>query len=317
MSAMTELVELTPDLTEIAAGLEFPEGPIAMPDGSVILVEMFGERISRVSADGERSTVAEVPGGPNGAAIGPDGALYVCNNGGCFSPAKLGDLTFPGAFLPDRYRGGTIQRVDLHDGTVTDLFTECDGRPLRAPNDLVMDGHGGFYFTDHGIRDHSARTSDLTAIYYARADGSAIREVAFPVEAPNGIGMSPDQSTLYWAETHSGRVFQRTIADVGELAEAVPLDPTAVLCGLPGQQYLDSLAVDGDGWVSVATIFNGGITSISPDGGTVEHHATGDLLTTNICFGGDDLHTAYVTLSSTGRLVSFPWPRQGLRLAHQ
>ena len=97
----------------------------------------------------------------------------------------------------------------------------------------------------------------------------------------------------------------------------MPLDLSGVLYGLPGMQYLDSLAVDGEGWVCAATLFNGGITAISPDGTRVEHHATGDLMTTNICFGGDDLRTAYVTLSSTGRLVSFPWPRPGLRLAHQ
>jgi gluconolactonase len=69
--------------------------------------------------------------------------------------------------------------------------------------------------------------------------------------------------------------------------------------------------------VCVATIFNGGITAISPDGSQVEHYATGDLVTTNICFGDEDLRTAYVTCSSTGRLVSFRWPRLGLRLAHQ
>jgi len=115
-------------------------------------------------------------------------------------------------------RGERYLLVDPHDGTVTDLYTECDGRPLRAPNDLVMDGHGGFYFTDHAIRDHATRTSDLTAIYYARADGSEIREVAFPVEGPNGIGLSPDSDTLYWAETTTGRVFRRAVVAVGQLA---------------------------------------------------------------------------------------------------
>lgn len=314
---MTTPIERSPDLTEIADGLRFPEGPIAMPDGSVVLVEMFAGRLARVRPDGARETIAEIAGAPNGAAIGPDGAVYLCNNGGAFRPAERNGLMVPGRFDPATYIGGRIQRVDLHDGVVTDLYTECDGRPLRAPNDLVMDGHGGFWFTDHGIRDHAARTSDLTAIYYARADGSEIREVAFPTEGPNGIGLSPDLSTLYWAETFTGRVFQRAVVSPGELAPAIPLDPSVVLHGAPGYQFLDSLAVDGDGWVCVATIGNGGVTAISPDGGTVEHHATGDVMTTNVCFGGEDLRTAFVTLSSTGRLVSFPWPRAGLRLAHQ
>jgi gluconolactonase len=304
------------ELTEITSGLRFPEGPIAMPDGTVVLVEMFGERLTRVHPDGSTETVAEVPGGPNGAAVGPDGAFYLCNNGGAFRPVDLGGLLLPGPFDPARYVGGRIQRVDPHNGAVTDLYTECDGRPLRAPNDLVMDGHGGFWFTDHGIRDHAARTSDLTGIYYARVDGSEIREAVFPVEGPNGIGLSPDGHTLYWAETHTGRVFRRTVASTGQLAPAAPLDTSVLLCGLPGMQLLDSLAVDGAGNVCVATIVNGGITVISADGATIEHLPTGDLLTTNICFGGDDLRTAYITLSGTGRLVSMPWRYDGLRLAH-
>ena len=304
------------DVTEIARGLRFPEGPIAMGDGSVVVVEMFGPRLTRVHPDGTLETIAEIPGGPNGAAVGPDGAFYLCNNGGCFQPVELGDLLLPGAFDPTRYIGGRIQRVDATTGAVNDLYTECGGRPLRAPNDLVMDGRGGFYFTDHGIRDRAARTSDLTGIYYARCDGSDIREVVFPVEGPNGIGLSPDADVLYWAETTVGRVFRRNIGEPGVVIEPPPLDP-GLLCGLPGMQLLDSLAVDGEGWVCVATIFNGGITAISPDGATVEHHPTDDLLTTNVCFGGEDLRTAYVTLSGTGRLVSMPWPRVGLRLAHQ
>jgi gluconolactonase len=302
--------------TEIASGLAFPEGPIAMPDGSVVLVEMFGPRLTRVRPDGSTETIAEIPGGPNGAAVGPDGAIYVCNNGGAFTPVDLGGMMLPGPFDPARYLGGRIQRVDPHTGEVTDLYTECDGRPLRAPNDLVMDGHGGFWFTDHGLRDNAARTADLTGIYYAKADGSEIREVVFPVEGPNGIGLSPDGHTLYWAETHTGRVFRRTVTSAGHLAEATPLDLSVLLCGLPGMQLLDSLAVDGAGNVCVATLVNGGITVISPDGTSVEHVPTGDIITTNICFGGEDLRTAYLTLSSTGRLVSMPWPYEGLRLAH-
>ncbi|MEY2642747.1 MAG: hypothetical protein RLZZ368_1394 [Actinomycetota bacterium] len=304
------------ELIEVASGLKFPEGPIAMADGSVILVEMFGPRITRVRPDGTKETIAEIVGGPNGAAIGPDGALYLCNNGGCFTEVDFNGLSFPGPFDPSRYSGGRIQRVDLSTGKVQDLYTTCDGRPLRAPNDLVFDNNGGFYFTDHGIRDLGARTSDLTGIYYAKADGSSIVEVDFPAESPNGIGLSPDGKKVYWAETHTGRVFQRDIVSPGVLSPTMPGDTSAVLCGLPGLQLLDSLAVDGAGNVCVATLVNGGITVIAPNGEILRHIPTGDLLTTNICFAADGSNTAWITLSGTGRLVRMEWPWPGLRLAH-
>lgn len=306
----------TGEIIEVAAGLKFPEGPIAMADGSVVLVEMFGPRITRVRPDGSKETVAEIVGGPNGAAIGPDGALYLCNNGGSFTEIDFGGLSFPGPFDSTLYSGGRIQRVDLATGAVTDLYTSCDGHPLRSPNDLVFDEHGGFYFTDHGIRDLVARTSDLSGIYYAKADGSSIVEVDFPAESPNGIGLSPDGKKIYWAETHTGRVFQRDVVSPGVLSPTMPGDTSVVLCGLPGLQLLDSLAVDGAGNVCVATLVNGGITVIAPNGEILRHIATGDLLTTNICFAADGSNTAWITLSGTGRLVKMEWPWPGLRLAH-
>jgi gluconolactonase len=177
----------------------------------------------------------------------------------------------------------------------------------------VFDKHGGFYFTDHGTRDE--RTADRTGIYYATTDGSSITEIAFPTDGPNGIGLSPNEDTLYWAETHTGRVYQRTITSPGVLAP--PDGASVVLCGLPGYQLLDSLAVDGDGNVCVATLINGGITVISPSGEIVKHIAVDDRLTTNICFGGPDFQTAYITASSTGRLLAMKWPYKGLKLNNQ
>lgn len=286
-----------------------------MPDGSVIVVEMFGKRITRVTPDGSHHVIATVEGGPNGMALGPDGALYVCNNGGNFEEVDLGGLSVPGGFSEEQYVGGSIQRIDIDTGEVTTLYRECDGRPLIAPNDLVFDSQGGFWFTDHGSR--KKWTSDFTGIHYAKADGSSIRTVVFPVESPNGIGLSPDGTRVYWAETHTGRIFYRNIVAPGEVEPASSIDPTWCLYGLPGLQLLDSLAVDGDGNVCVATILNGGITVISPAGELLGHIATGDLVTTNICFGGSDMHTAYITCSSTGRLVSMRWPVAGLRLNYQ
>jgi len=298
------------DLREVASGLHFPEGPIAMSDGSVIVVEMLAPRLTRVLPDGTKETIADIPGGPNGAAIGPDGSVYLCNNGGCFTDVQMGGLSFPGPWSKDRYVGGSIQKVDLATGKVEDLYTECDGWPLRAPNDIVFDEHGGFYFTDHGYAELEARTAHQTGIYYALADGSAIREIVFPAASPNGIGLSPDGRKLYWAETMNGRLMQR------DVTAPAAFDTSNCLYGFPGLQLLDSLAVDGAGNVCVATLVNGGISVVSPEGELVEFVPVDDMLTTNICFGGDDLSTAYITASSTGRLLQADWPRPGAPLSY-
>lgn len=300
------------EFVEVASGLRFPEGPVALLDGSVVIVEMMGRCITRIMPDGTKQTVAKIAGGPNGLALGPDGALYLCNNGGSFSEQTINGLTYPGPFDPSLYIGGRIQRVDLNTGAVTDLYTHCDGHQLRGPNDIVFDRNGGMWFTDHGIRHE--RVFDLTGIYYAKTDGSMIREVLFPCQAPNGIGLSPDGETLYWAETFNGRVNQATITGDGEIKRRSSRDSKSCLCGLAGLQYLDSLAVDGEGNVCVATLGNGGITVISKTGEILEHIATGDPITTNICFGGPDFQTAYITLSGVGKLVSMKWPYKGLRL---
>ena len=299
-------------LTEVTAGLAFPEGPIAMPDGSVILVEMFGPRLTRVLPDGTKQVIAEVPGGPNGAAVGPGGLVYICNNGARFFPVDMDGLTFPAGSGPDRYRGGSIDTVDINTGKVTTLYTHCDGIRLAAPNDLVFDTEGGFYFTDHGYSHE--RTATLTGIYYAKADGSMIKEVVFPAHEPNGIGLSPDGKILYWAETWTGRIMRRRVEGPGQLAEAGMVDTWQCLYGFPGFQLLDSLAIDGDGNVCVATLVNGGISVISPEGELVDFFPTGDILTTNVCFGGPDLKTAYVTVSGTGKLLKMPWKCAGAKL---
>jgi gluconolactonase len=301
------------ELQEVTSGLKFPEGPIAMPDGSVILVEMFGPRLTRVNPDGSKETIAEIPGGPNGAALGPDDTVYLCNNGGRFTEAELDGLTFPGPCTQEKYIGGRIQKVDIASGAVTDLYTECDGHPLNAPNDIVFDAHGGFYFTDHGMVNEEKRIASVNGIYYAKADGSEIREVA-PAHDPNGIGLSPDGTKLYWAETWHGRIMQRDISAPGQLAEASIVDTSVCLYGFPGFQLLDSLAVDSDSNVCVATLVNGGISVVSPKGELIDFVATGDIMTTNICFGGDALRTAYITVSGTGKLLKTEWPRPGAAL---
>ena len=299
----------------LADGLKFPEGPVACADGAVILVEIAAGTLTRIAADGTKSTVARPGGGPNGAALGPDGKLYVANNGG-FDWITDAEGRIRPALQAQDYSGGRLERIDPASGAVEVLYRECDGRGLRGPNDLVCDMRGGIYFTDLGKR--RAREMDVGAVYYAARDGSAIVEVAYPMVTPNGIGLSPDGATLYVAETEAARLWAFDIVEPGVVEKAPWPSPHGgrLVAGMGGYQRFDSLAVQADGRIAVATLVNGGITVISPDGRHVEHTPMPDPMTTNICFGGADMKTAFITLSWSGKLVAVDWPTPGLKL-HQ
>ncbi len=298
------------DIQLVTDGLRFPEGPIAMADGSIILVEIEGQALTRVTPDGKKTVVAETGGGPNGAAIGPDGKVYVTNNGGSFQWIKQNGLNIPGP-TPPEHKGGSIQRVDIATGKVETVYDGCDGKPLNGPNDLVFDKQGGFWFTDHGCGTPDGRKHG--ALLYAKPDGSHIVRPRDHLISPNGVGLSPDEKVVYMADTQLGRLWAFDVAAPGELTPQQGFGPGRVVCNLQGYQLLDSLAVEACGKVCVATIINGGITAFDPNGGT-EHFPFPDLITTNICFGGPDMHDAWITCSSTGKLFKCRWPRPGLKL---
>ena len=130
-----------------------------MGDGSVILGEVKAGVITRMDPSGGAERIIRTGGGPNGLAVGPDGALYVCNNGD-----EAGG-----------YSGGRIERVDLTTGVVDVLYEAYEGKRLSAPDDIVFDKHGGFYFTEYGTVRSTGQ--DRGAIFYAKADGSSISKL--------------------------------------------------------------------------------------------------------------------------------------------
>jgi gluconolactonase len=310
----------------IAEGLQFPEGPVAMPDGSFLICEMARGTLTRVWDGGRIEPIARITGTPNGAQIGPDGRAYICNNGGLLWTSHRDHGTWTIGHDPAGH-GGSIDVVDLATGYCERLYTEHEAGPLLSPNDLVFDAHGGFWFTDVGVM--KGRVQYRGGIYYAKADGSGVREVVFPLTTPNGIGLSPDGRRLYVAETLPGRCWAFDIVAPGEIRRAyapgeIPTpDRSHILAGgghgrlvvgLPGFQLFDSLGVDAEDNVCIATLVQGSITVVSSDGRRMRQIPLPDTKVTNICWGGPELRTAYVTLSASGRLIALDWPCPGAPL---
>ena len=288
-----------------------------MDDGSVLAVEVRGGALSRCAPDGSVTVVANLNpagfGGANGAAIGPDGAAYITNNGGFYWSERNG-IEIPtnfvtGGNLPPTYEGGWINRVDLATGESQILYRDCDGHRFTGPNDIVFDAQGGFWFTDLG-KSHE-RTIDKGGVYYAQPDGSKVERKIWPLWTPNGVGLSPDDSTLYVAESMTGRLWAFDLSSPGVIAPAERGHGGRCLANTLG--HFDSLAVEDGGNIVVAAISDG-LCVITPDGSDLHYVAMPDPMTTNVCFGGPDRRTAFVTLSGSGQVLEVEWPRAGLAL---
>jgi gluconolactonase len=321
----------TSDFHVVAKGLEYPEGPVYQSDGSILLVEIHKGTLTRVSPNGSTQIVADfgvnpagpdqprLACGPNGAAVGRDGAIYVCDDGGLnwiqipAIPNKTLPLLVP-TVQPSNYTTGSIQRV-AGNGTFTTLYTQCNGNRLCSPDDLVFDAGGNFWFTDWGHQRPADR--DITGVYYAYPDGSGIVQLIPNRYAPNGIALSPNDSRLYVAETYARWIVYWELEAPGHIKRNPATMDGSYLLTSNISGTLDSMAVDEEGNVYVATMLPeglnptvpGGITVISPEGKILDFiklmvEGMPEPLPSNLCFGGPDRRTAYITLAGTGRLVS-------------
>jgi gluconolactonase len=288
----------------IADGLVFPEGPVVMADGSVIVVELLAGRVTRVWGKGRKEIIAVLGGGPNGAQIGPDGALYICNCGGV-DPRD--------SHCADATSLGRIERLDLNSGAFERLYDHVDGQPLSAPNDLVFDANGGLWFTDHGKT--LKREFAKAGIYYCNPDGSHAHTVHYGGLTYNGIGLSPDGKRLYVTSTLAARVYQMSITGPGRVngPQGPRNTPEELLATAPGDAGLDSMAVTRAGNLCIGTLWKGGITTVTPNG-DVGFLPLPDGFVTNIAFGGEDMRDAYITCAGKGQLVKVRWNEAGLKL---
>ncbi|MFF0771377.1 SMP-30/gluconolactonase/LRE family protein [Nonomuraea wenchangensis] len=269
----------------VADGLGFPEGPTHLGDGAVAVVEMQGQRLTRVDEDGTTTVLGKLGGGPNGSALGHDGALYVANNGGLSATRSGGYWHAPEPF------DGCVQRVA--GGQVSVVAAGLPGPPPHRPNDLCFGPDGRLYVTDsHNWEDlRNLRPGRIAAV---AADG-AVTQVAEVPAMPNGIAFGPD-GRLYVAQslTRSILVFDWTPgASLGDPKVFAKL-PT----GSPDGMCFDS---GGDLYVCASV---GHCVHVYDAGGTLKQtiDVPAGAQPTNCCIGDGRL---YVTFSMTGRLAAY------------
>jgi gluconolactonase len=314
---MKTIVRAPLEFEVLASGLGFTEGPVVTDDGTIYAVDVDGGRVLRIRS-GAVDVVATPGGGPNGLALETPTTAIVANNGGFLWTDVGGGFRIPidratHTNEPPGFTGGWLERVDLESGLVTVLHRECEGRALRGPNDLVFDEVGGLWFTDHGKGRHA--NVDRGGLYYVPPDGSSVQEIAFPLLGPNGVGLSPDGSKVYVAETHTGRLWVWELAGPGEVRASA--GSLAVRHGgtcLAATPFsFDSLGMEEDGRIVIGAIADG-IVVITPDGEEAEVYPIPGDITTNVAFGDPDGRRAVITLSRSGGVVQASWPRPGLKV---
>jgi gluconolactonase len=284
------------NVTVVATGLAFPEGPAVDRQGRLHWVEIAGQRIGRLEDDGSVGTYADTGGGPNGCAFGPDGSLWVCNNGGSWPNVPSTEGRGKGPNGP-----GHLQRI-WPDGRVETVLTEIDGKPLAGPNDLAFDAEGGLWFTDPQWGGEAA------SVCYLGPDGTSTR--AFTgVSFPNGIGVTDDGRFVIVCESMTGNLLGFRIESPGRLGS-----PKAN--GNIGRRSIpDGYCFDSAGRMIIAGHQTNSLFVLdAADGrprGVVELPDAGP---TNCCFGGDDFSTLYVTSSDAGQMLALPWDVPGMRL---
>lgn len=253
----------------VAQGLRGTEGPIAAPDGALLLTEQAASVITRIDAQGNRSTFLENTSGAQGLTFDQKGRLI--------------------AVLPATKQVGTLVPAR------TVLAGTFDGRPFIGPNDLVADRKGGVYVTDPGGYPPAGQfLTDIPAVYYVRPDGTVIR-ITDEIPRPNGIILSPDEKTLYVANTLGAFVVAFDVLPDGRVRNprnfarlsGIRMTNQGVRSGA------DGLAVDEAGRLYVASTI--GVQVFSPQGrhlGTIPiGNPDGPQ---NLAFAGPDRKTLYV-----------------------
>jgi gluconolactonase len=268
METLDDILDQTSPLEKVAGGFVFTEGPLWHPDGFFYFVDVRDNGLFRLALGAKPEKIRETRGG-NGLTFDLRGRLINCE----------GDAR-------------RVTRTDL-DGTVATLVDKFEGKRLNRPNDVICHSNGTLLFTDPSLRVPVKEREVEHAMIYKIAPDDSISELA-PFEYPNGLALSPDERTLYVANTRWTKYIH-----------AIDLDAN---CDMVGRRIFadmshdqtngvpDGMKVDADG-----RVFCTGTTGVwvyAPDGKLIGIIETPEVCA-NIAFGGDDLRTLLFTASTS------------------
>ena len=249
---------------EVARSQTFTEGPVFDRQGNLYFSHREG--LYKLTPDGELIDWVRNPdAGFNGHKILPDGTHLVCAS-----------------------KKSAIWRLDPNGKYLGDASSECDGKPLSEPNDITLDAHGGFYFTDPA----GSRTAPVGSVYYVDQAGKTSR-AAGGMRVPNGVVIDPSDKFLYVSETTPNRVLRFAITAPGKLG---PMEVFATLPVRPGHQAVpDGMAVDTAGNLYVAHLGTSHVLVLNPEGKLIRQLPGGNYDVSNLAFGGKDLDQLFIT----------------------
>jgi gluconolactonase len=262
--AQSKVVAPGAALQRLADGFQFTEGPAADAEGNVFFTDQPNNRILRWDIAGRLTTFLQPCGRSNGLCFDREGNLWACAD-----------------------ENNELWRIDP-TGKATVVVKDYQGKLLNGPNDVWVRPDGGLYFTDPFYKrpywKRGPKQQDGEHVYYLSPDRRSLRRVAEDLQQPNGIIGTPDGRTLYVADIAARKTYAYAILPDGALAEK------RLFCSMGS----DGMTIDDEGNVYLT---GKGVTVFSPKGEKIEHIDVPEPWTANVCFGGKDRRTLFITAS--------------------
>jgi gluconolactonase len=278
-----------------------PEGPVALPDGTWLVVEAAAHRgcVTHLSADGRTKSVIKQTGRPNGLAVDADGVIWVAES-----------------------KVPSLLRLTM-DGKCDVVAGGCNGEPFLFPNDLCFGPDGAIYLTDSGVQiDNFAPNNQIRAdymdvhydgrLYRVDPESGAVTKLDQGILFTNGIAFGQD-GMLYLNETVTGNIYRYAWRD-GAVGPRTLFGNVIRADAAAGWKGPDGMAFDDSGLLYVAVFGQGDVTVLGLNGEVVDRISTSGLLPTNVAFALPGEHRIHVTEFQHGQVEVFPVSRDGLPL---